>query len=148
MHLVNYLSTMNSWSNQLHNSHPKYLVRWPAVLADIVFEASLLQFWSPALKCPVDMQVRLVSPLSLAVMPLPFRPLVVAIGTTWVHMGTVDQVSRLYISSFYVRWIFAHGISHYFGTSLYESPSPVVAAASTLGTWDNDRSATPWRYIW
>jgi hypothetical protein len=39
---------------------PKYLVRWPAVLADIVFEVSLLQFWSPALECPVDMQVRLV----------------------------------------------------------------------------------------
>ena len=82
---------------------PKYLVRWPAILADIVFEVSLLQFWSPALECPVDMQVRLVSPLSLAVMLLPFRPLVVAIGTKGVYTGTVDQVSRLYISSFYVR---------------------------------------------
>ena len=39
---------------------PKYLVRWPAVLADIVIAVSLLQFWSPALKCPVDMQVRVV----------------------------------------------------------------------------------------
>ena len=77
---------------------PKYLVRWPAVLADIVFEVSLLPFWSPALECPVDMQVRLVSPLSLAVVPLPFRPLVVAFGTTGVYTGTVDQVSRLYNS--------------------------------------------------
>ena len=77
---------------------PKYRVRWPAVLADIVFEVSLLQFWSPALECPVDMQVRLASPLSLAVMPLSFRALVVTIGTKGVYTGTVDKVSRLYIS--------------------------------------------------